>query len=151
MLLTLRYSSLRYILAILFRPFGYLAPRDFKIIWLSNVVTMNVPEWPNRNCSPHSVHSTGILSIPKRYRLFSSISSNSMFVLIIWHQLNDLLLHLGTNILLEMTIKMVLGWVYVGRCNYTNTRGYIKSWEICTLPCNDHQLLIKGCYLGAVK
>ena len=31
-------------MTILFRPFGLLPPKDFKIIWLSNLFTMNVPD-----------------------------------------------------------------------------------------------------------
>jgi hypothetical protein len=32
------------ILAILFRPFGFLAPKDFEIIWLSNILALSVPD-----------------------------------------------------------------------------------------------------------
>ena len=31
-------------LSILFRPFGLLDPNHFKIIWLSNLLTMSVPD-----------------------------------------------------------------------------------------------------------
>jgi len=34
----------RLILAILFRPFDFLAHKDFKIIWLSNILTLSVPD-----------------------------------------------------------------------------------------------------------
>jgi hypothetical protein len=30
--------------AILFKPFGFLAPKDFYIIWLSNILTLSVPD-----------------------------------------------------------------------------------------------------------
>jgi hypothetical protein len=92
------------------------------------------------------VHSTGILSIPKWYRLLSSISSNSMFVLIIWHQLNDLLLHLGTNILLEMTIKMVYYKISSTSWNRYRFKGvyYKRSvsmiWHALNVPCWDDRI-----------
>jgi hypothetical protein len=41
------------ILAILFRPFGLLARKTFKIIWLSNLSILSVPdEGYSRNVSP---------------------------------------------------------------------------------------------------
>ena len=33
-------------LAMLFRPFGFLSPKDFSIIWLPNLLTLSIPdEW----------------------------------------------------------------------------------------------------------
>jgi hypothetical protein len=29
-------------LAILFRPFGFLTPKDYKTVWLSNILALNV-------------------------------------------------------------------------------------------------------------
>ena len=54
MLLKLRCPSLRSqpVFAILFGPFGLLAPKDFKFAWISNLLTQNVPNYGySRNVS----------------------------------------------------------------------------------------------------
>ena len=46
------------ILAILFRPFGFLAPKGFKIIWLSNILDLSVPDegyCRNASCALHLI------------------------------------------------------------------------------------------------
>jgi len=35
-------------MSILFRPFGFLAPKDFDITWLSNLLIMSVPNIPDK-------------------------------------------------------------------------------------------------------
>ena len=49
LLLTRRFSSLRckspyQIISILFRPFGFLAPKDFYIIWLLNILVLSLAD-----------------------------------------------------------------------------------------------------------
>jgi hypothetical protein len=32
----------------MFKPFGFIGPKDFQIIWLSNLSTLSVPDKVNR-------------------------------------------------------------------------------------------------------
>jgi len=34
-------------MAVLFMPFGFLGPKDLKIIWLSNILALSVPDQGN--------------------------------------------------------------------------------------------------------
>ena len=58
-------STINIILAILFMPFGFLTPNDFKIIWLSNILTLSVPhEGYSSNASfPLNLISTFLLLV----------------------------------------------------------------------------------------
>jgi hypothetical protein len=68
------------ILAILFRPFVFLAPKDLKIIWLSNILALSIPhEAYSRNvlCALNLISvflftDTATQSVIFGYNLFSS-------------------------------------------------------------------------------
>jgi hypothetical protein len=57
-------------MAILCRPLGSLVPKDFKIIWLSNLSIMSVPDYVNRETRLEDLFMN---SETIRYLIFSGI------------------------------------------------------------------------------
>jgi hypothetical protein len=51
-------------LGIMFRPFGLLAPKDFKIVWLYNILTAIPDEYYSKNVSIRMFFSMGMGDVP---------------------------------------------------------------------------------------
>ena len=58
------YNTWQMILAMVFRPFAFLPPQDFKIIWLYNHSTMSVPDEgiPDKRCA-HQIGYTRLFLV----------------------------------------------------------------------------------------